>query len=312
MRIIPPEINNLANGGMMVRDAQRFYTQHTGKNSRFCLYQVRADFGLGPAAMDQMRTDAKYSLFNNRLYFYSKSDGKVGLYSYVMKNGVVSGEPMRIAPQNTLQYAIDNQGLYYATDGINGIWRVDHYGNGKIKLSPHSVRSANNVVRMIPYDKKLYYINSKDNCLYNVPTSGISKPVRLSTEGLHYFIFAEYNGEVIIIYVTYAKSDNLNYSTLRAINLDGSPIPGLDGLSDIQSRYINYLDGWLYYADSAQSKYLMAAPLDNLSAKTLLLSVPVGYIHAFDGWITALPLESNERYFIDARDWHVYIQPALY
>ena len=312
VRILPPEINNLANGGMMVRDAQRFYTQHTGKNSRFCLYQVSSGFGLGPAAMDQMRTDAKYSLYNNTLYFYSKSDGKVGLYAYNMKNGVASGDPIRIAPKNTLQYAIDDRGIYYATDGSKGIWRVDHSGKGKTLLSSHSVRSSNNVVRMIPYENKLFYINSKDNCLYNVSTSGSSNPVRLTKEGLHYFIFAEYKGQVIIIYVTYAKSDNLNYSTLRAISLDGSPIPALNGLSSIQARYINYLDGWLYYADSTQNKYLMALPLNNLTDKCLLLSVPVGYIHSFDGWITALPLESSERYFIDSKDWRVYTQPALY
>lgn len=312
-RLFPPDINNLINGGAFVRDAQRFYAQHTGPKETYHLYQVTPDFQIGPAAMDRQRTDARYSIFHNRLYFYSVSEKKPGLYAFDMINGTVAGDGVKIGPKHAMVYAVDNTGVYYAVKGSQGIWRVDHNGGGKTKLSRHEVNAGNNIVRMMVYNDILYYINAADAQLYAVPTNGSAPAYRVGSEPMHYFILAEYRGKPAFVFVTYGKNKKqLEQSTLRAITIEGTPIDGLLGISDVRTRYINYLDGWLYYTDTAEGGILKRLLLDDPGHREPVLDQRVGYIHTFDGWIAVLPLNgAHNRYFIDTRDLSVHSLPAL-
>lgn len=313
LQLLPEGINNLPNGGMMVRDEQYLYAQHAGPNTRFTLYQVMPNMQAGAVAMEQMRTDSKYSLFNHRLYFYSKSTGKEGLQSFAMENGFAVGEPTRLAAGVVKQYAVDADGVYYAVENQAGIYRVNHDGSNKQQLAPHEVRTNNNVVRMNVLDGILYYINDADHALYSVPTNGSASPQRISTNPMHYFVFAEYQGQVIVVYSSYAGSNNaLNSSTLNAITLSGQPIEALGFLRNLQSRYINSQGAWLYYADSANNRFMKRINLEDPTMQETLLKREVGYPQLFDGWLGVLPLDgSDDRYFINLETMEVFRQNAV-
>lgn len=312
-RLFPPEINNLMNGGAFVRDSQRFYAQHTGPRESYHLYQVTPDFQVGSAAMDRQRTDARYTIFENRLYFYSVSEKKPGLYAFDMVNGAVAGDGVKVAPQHAMVYAVDPNGVYYAVKGSKGIWRVDHQGGGKVKLANHEVNAGNNILRMLAYGDMLYYVNAADAQLYAVPTDGSAPARRVGSEPMHYFILAEYQGKPIFVFVTYGKNrKQLEQSTLRAMTMEGGLIEGLFGLWDVRTRYINYLDGWLYYTDTAEEGVLKRLRLDDPAHRETVLYEKVAYIHAFDGWVAVLPLNGEHyRYFIDTRCLSVHMLPAL-
>lgn len=307
-----PSINNLPNGGQLTHDQDRLYVQHTGPNTRFLLYQVAEGYRTGPAAQDRFRTDARYTIFNNRLYFYSKSTDNVGLVAFDLFGGMATGEPYRIGPEGALQYAVDEGGVYYAVDRQPGIWRVDHSGQGAQMISGHEVRERNNIIRMIAFRGRLYYINEADHCLYSVPTDGSQQPERLSQAPMHYFVFGEYEGELIVIYVTFGSgSEALKRSVLGAVGMDGQPIAALSGLGRIQARYVNYMDGYVYYSDSNQDSRLKRAPLQDLNQKQLLVNRSVGYIHVFDGVVAVLAFDNSDRWFYDLNTMKATRMPEL-
>lgn len=311
-RLFDPSINNLANGGHFAFDGQNYFVQHTGPHTRFLLYQVTDNFRTGPAAQNRLRTDARYSVFNNRLYIYSKSTDYVGLYAFDLFDGFATGEPIQIAPEGALQYAVDAGGVYYAIDKQPGIWKVDHSGQNPMLLAPHEVRERNNIIRMIPFMGQLYYVNEADHCLYVVPTDGSAPAHRLSQAPMHYFVFGEYQGAPVILYVTFASgSEALKQSVVGAVDMAGQPIAALKDLKKIRSRYINSAEGYLYYCDSAQDGRLKRVPLTDLSQKKMLVNRTTGYPHVFDHFAAVLAFDNADRWFVDTQTLKATRMPEL-
>lgn len=293
-----PSVNangNLSNCGHMFTDGRYLYAYYSKYGY---LKRLDSDLEYETTIQDSVVTDARYSIVGNDVYFVGRK--KPGLYKMTLEDGEVAQEPRRIVDANILNYAAGENGVYYAVTEQKGVFRANKDGSERKKLANHQVYHKNNVVRMAVYDGMLYYINHEDHCLYVVPCDGSEKTRKLSSVKMHYFVMGVYQGKPIILFVRYAKTDELEDARVGVIDQNGEKIEELDYITKIASRYINYMGGYLYYADSKENKHLKRVRLDaSAPGSETLIKEKVGYITAYDGWVVAVGIDDVSYHFIE-------------
>lgn len=301
-----PSINsesNLCNGGQIFTDGEYFYTTTTPNGYLCRLDNYLEEDGI---VMDQLAADGRFVLNNGWVYFVGRK--KTGIYRFQLYDGEAQTMPERIISGNILNYAINDKGIYYTVRDRDGIYRAECDGSGQKKITGHSISTKNNVVRMMAFGDKLYYVNSKDKGMYVIDCEGSKDAKRIGKAQVHYFTMAMYNGKPVIIYTKYAStSDELYTKRLAVMDMDGNDVEDLEYLCDIKSRYINYMSGYLYYVDSKDGKKLKRISVsgDN-PVPQVLIQEEVGYIHVFDNWVAVLGLDGHMRYFINLETLNTY------
>lgn len=290
---------NLPNCGHIVSDGHHLYAYWNNKHGTI----VHINDNLYPdyTVMDDVVSDGRGSYFNGWMYFCGRTNRNPGLFRIKLTNGYSSGASEKILKGNILAYAIDENGIYYAKANEKGIYRATHEGSNVEKIANHSIRMKNNVVRMMTYAGNLYYVNDEDHKLYRVPCDGSEKTQKVGEVSIHYFIITVFNKKPVIIYSHFASTnEKLNSVRMGSMDLDGNDIPELAYLSSIQSRYFNCMSGWMYYADSERDKSLRRLKLDKgLESAETLVRNPVGYIDAFNGWVTAVDIDRCNYHFFE-------------
>lgn len=261
-----PQFNskwNLNNTGNYFSDGEYFYVN--GGNGR--LYRLDDQLQLDMDIFgDQVSGIWLMSYQNNEnvLYFVAdrlKNKKEGGLCRVKIRNGLAEGNIECLVSGKVANYAINSQYICYNVAGVNGIYRIDHDGQNRQKLSKHGIQSKNPAVRMhIDEEGMLYYINQEDHYLWTVPVEAQnSDQARVYIRRpMHYYVTADYkregsdHTELIYIYVEYAPdTDALDKAHLAVVDERGERVTELDFIRDIQSRYINYYSGVLYYIDSS-------------------------------------------------------------
>lgn len=268
--IIPPEefpqynsMWNLNNTGIYFSDGEYFFVNGGGGKLFRLDDQLQLDrdiFGDEASGISRM----SYQEDEHMLYFLAdklKNKKEGGLCRVKFRDGLAEGKIECLVKGVVANYAINNQYICYNVAGIDGIYRIDHDGQNKQKISKHGIQSKNPAVRMhISDDGMLYYINQSDHYLWTVPVEAQdSSQARVFIDRpMHYYVTAKYrrqgsdDTELIYIYVEYApNTDALDKSHLAVVDERGERVTELDFIRDIQSRYINYSSGVLYYIDSS-------------------------------------------------------------
>lgn len=319
---------NLNNTGIYFTDGEYFFVN----GSQGKLY--RLDDQLQPDREvfdDSVRGISRitYMEEEHMLYFLAdrtKSSKEGGLCRVRFRNGVAEGEIECLVKGVIANYAIDENYICYNVDGYKGIYRIDHDGENKHKLSNHQVQKKNPAVRMHIEDGILYYINMNDHFLWSVPVDAQdSEQAKVFIDRpMHYYIVAPYRrenaeaAENIYIYVEYASdTDKLDKAHLAVVDQDGERVRELDHLRDIQARYINYYQGVLYYIDSSKDPQIPCwVRLDETDAGSIDIAGQgdimafkasdgthwefnnrVGYIHVFDGWLVMAELGDTFKFY---------------
>lgn len=308
---------NLNNTGIYFTDGEYFFVNGGGGKLFRLNDQLQLDkdiFG------DQVRGISRMSYLENEhmLYFVAdklKNKKEGGLCRVRFRDGVAEGEIERLVKGTVSNYAIDNNYICYNVSGYNGIYRIDHDGENRQKISKHSIQAKNPAVRMhIDEDGILYYINEKDHFLWSVPVEAQdSEQAKVFIDRpMHYYVTAPYSrsgseaSEIVYIYVEYAPNTNeLDQSHLAVVDQNGERVSELDFIRDIQSRYINYDNGVLYYIDSSRTPQVPCwIRLDGTESGTISVEGQgdlkafhasdgthwefnnrIGYIHVFDNWL---------------------------
>jgi len=293
-----PSVNasgNLSNCGHMFTDGRYMFAYYSKYGY---LKRLDSDLEYETTIQDSVVTDARYSIVGSDVYFVGRK--KPGLYKMTLDDGEVAVEPKRIINANILNYAANENGVYYAVTEQKGVWRADPDGANRKKLANHQVHHKNNVVRMAVFEDRLYYINHEDHCLYVVPCDGSEKAQKVSSVKMHYFVMGMYHGKPMILFVRYAKTDELGQARIGVIDESGEKIEELDYITKITSRYINYMGGYLYYSDSDEHGYLKRVRLDASAPQSeTLVKEKVGYITAYDGWVVAVGIDDVSYHFIE-------------
>lgn len=321
---------NLNNTGNFFTDGEYFFV--SGGDGK--LYRLDDQLQLGQEIFDSnVRGVSRLSYLadENMLYFLADRVGKNkdgGLYRVKFIDGVAVGELELLAKGVIANYAINDEYICYNRSGYNGIYRIRHDGSEKFKLAGHEVQKKNPAVRMHIEGDTLYYINMKDHCLWSVPVEAEdAEQARLFIERpMHYFLMVPFKRagseqtETVIIYVEYAPdTDHLDQSHLAVVDWQGERVEELDYLRDIQTRYINYYHGVLYYVDSSADPQVPKwISLDGEGEDRGAISVRgqgdlkafvasdgthwkfntrIGYIHVFDGWIAMNELGDTFRFY---------------
>lgn len=321
---------NLNNCGHFFTDGEYFFVN--GGDGKF--YRLDDQLQLGQEVFDSDVRGAdrmSYLEAEHRLYFVADRVGENkdgGLYRVQFRDGVIIGDVECLVKGTVANYAIDEKYICYCKDGYNGIYRIEHDGSNKFKLSKHEIQTKNPAVRMHLENGVLYYINNKDHCLWSVPVEAEdeNQATMFIERPMHYFIMAPYKREgsqeteKIIIYVEYAENTTeLDKAHLAVVDWNGERVKELDYLRDVQSRYINYYHGVLYYIDSSldpQVPKWIQLDAEGESRGTINITGQgdlkafkasdglhwefnsrVGYIHVFDGWIAMNELGDTFRFY---------------
>lgn len=254
---------NLNNTGLYFTDGEYFFVN--GGDGR--LFRLDDQLQLGKDIFgDQVRGISRMSYLDDErmLYFVAdrlKGKKEGGLCRVRFRDGVAEGDIQVLVKGTVSNYAINSDYICYNVDGNNGIYRIEHDGSNRQKISGHAIQAKNPAVRMhIDEDGTLYYINEKDHFLWAVPVDAQdSNQARVYIDRpMHYFLMVNYKrknadaAEPVFIYVEYAPNTaGLDESHLAVVDRQGERVKELDFLRDIQSRYINYSKGVLYYIDSS-------------------------------------------------------------
>lgn len=254
---------NLNNTGLYFTDGEYFFVN--GGDGR--LFRLDDQLQLGKDIFgDRARGISRMSYMDDErmLYFVAdrlKGKKEGGLCRVRFRDGVAEGEIEVLVKGVVSNYAINSEYICYHVDGKNGIYRIDHDGGNRVKLSGHAIQSKNPAVRMhIDENGMLYYINEKDHFLWAVPVDAADggQAQMYIDRPMHYFTIVNYKRrnadapEPVFIYVEYAPNTaGLDESHLAAVDSRGERVTELDFLRDIQSRYINTSKGVLYYIDSS-------------------------------------------------------------
>lgn len=312
---------NLNNTGNYFTDGEYFFVNGGGGKLFRLNDQLQLDkdiFG------DEVRGISRMTYLKDEhmLYFVadrlrSKKEG--GLCRVRFRDGVAEGKIEMLVKGYVANYAINDQYICYNVDGYNGIYRIDHDGQNRQRISGHAIQAKNPAVRMHMDGGMLYYINNEDHYLWCVPIEASdSDQARVFIDRpMHYYVTAPYRrsgadaDELIYIYVEYApNTDALDYAHLAVVDQRGERVTELDFLRDIQTRYINYDNGVLYYIDSSQTPQVPCwIHLDNSMGGALSVEGQgdlkafqasdgthwefnnrVGYIHVFDNWLVMAEL----------------------
>lgn len=321
---------NLNNTGLYFTDGEYFFVN--GGDGRF--YRLDDQLQLDREIFDDSVTGVSrvtYREDEHMLYFLADRLGRSkegGLCRVKFRDGVVTGEVECLVKGVVANYAMDDNYICYSVDGYKGVYRIAHDGSGRQKLSEHEVQKKNPAVRMHIARGVLYYINKKDHYLWTVPVDAQdSKQASVFIDRpMHYFVMAPYrrsgaeSAENIIIYVEYAQDTaHLDEAHLAVVDMNGERVRELDYIRDIQSRYINFYQGTLYYVDSSVEPQVPRwVRLDGVGEERGAIAIQgqgdldafrasdgthwmfnnrVGYIHVFDGWIVMAELGDNFRYY---------------
>ena len=238
---------NINNRGHFFTDGEYFFVN--GGDGR--IYRLDDQLQLGQEVFDSNIRGVDAMLYRedeHMLYFTAERVGKnkeSGLYRVKFMDGVVIGEVQRLVKGAVSNYAMDDQYICYSLDGYNGIYRIDHDGENRIKISRHEIQVKNPAIRMHIDDGILYYINIKDHCLWSVPLDvQDDEHASLFIERpMHYFLMVPYLresadvAEKIVIYVEYQENTfKLDEAHLAVVDMKGERVRELDYLRDIQSR----------------------------------------------------------------------------
>lgn len=319
-----PEYNsmwNLNNTGIYFTDGEYFFVNGGGGKLFRLDDQLQLDkdiFGDEVKGISRMT----YLEDEHMLYFVTdrlKSKKEAGLCRVKFRDGVAEGKIEMLVKGYVANYAINSKYICYNVDGYNGIYRIDHDGQNRQRISNHAIQAKNPAVRMHIDGDMLYYINEKDHYLWCVPVEAQdSEQARVFIDRpMHYYITAPYKrsssdtNELIYIYVEYApNTGELDQSHLAVVDQRGERVTELDFLRDIQSRYINYDNGVLYYIDSSRTPQVPCwIRLDGSESGTISVEGQgdlkafhasdgthwefnnrVGYIHVIDNWLVMAEL----------------------
>ena len=317
-RIIPrdefPSVNsewNLTNTSMYFTDGEYFFVN--GGNGRF--YRLDEQLQLGREVFDgsvQGITQVHYVPEEHYLYFCAdRANGKKGgLFRVKFIDGAAAGNVENVYVNGPVaHYDMDANFIYYNVQGNSGIYRMEKDGSNRVRISNHEMLSKNPAGRLHVVDGYVYYINEKDHCLWRVPCDAEdNKQAELYIERqMHSFVMARFQGKDVIIYVEFAQdTGRLDQAHLGVVDANGERVRALDHLRDVQSRYINYYGGYLYYIDYSSvdiKPYRVnmndpEAPVEKIfiAAQHPYLDDRLGYIHVFDGWACFVGMTPTERH----------------
>lgn len=306
---------NLNNTGNYFTDGEYFFVNGGGGKLFRLDDQLQLDrdiFG------DEVRGISRMYYLEEKemLYFVAdrlKNKKEGGLCRVRFRDGVAEGKIELLVKGDVANYAIDNRYICYNVNGNKGIYRIDHDGQNRRKLSNHAIQAKNPAVRMHIDEDMLYYINIEDHYLWTVPVEAQdSNQARVYIDRpMHYYVTANYREELIYIYVEYApNTGELDRSHLAVVDEKGERVTELDFIRDIQSRYINYDNGTLYYIDSSQTPQVPCwIRLDSNESGTVSVKGQgdlkafhasdgthwefnnrVGYIHVMENWLVMAEL----------------------
>ena len=315
---------NLNNTGLMFTDGEYFYVN--ANDGR--LYRLDDQLQLDRSVLDDSVKGISrmtYMEDEQTLYFLADRIGKDktgGLCKVRLRGGFADGPIECLVKGVVANYAINEDYICYQVDGYKGVYRIDHDGEGRFRLSRHQVQKKNPAVRMHIDGDTLYYINLDDHYLWSVPVNARTENEArvFINRPMHYYIVAPYvrrgakTAEEIFIYVEYAKNTAaLDKAHLAAVDRFGERIAELDFLRDIQTRYINYHQGVLYYVDNTVTPQMPRwIRLDGTAQGGIYVEGQgdlkafrasdgthwkfndrIGYIHIFDGWAAMKELGEN-------------------